>query len=639
MEVFYSLVTTCEFDILCLTETWLTESVHNSELFPTLYNVYRCDRDLVATGLTTGGGTLLAVKDVHKVTSINTNFIKLSFPYIDIVACKISFLSCYNLIIYVIYIPPTLKLHDFELFFETLETFHRSYINDNVIICGDFNVPGFTSRNIDGKSQIVRNFGAFLNISNYNNITNMNDRLLDLILSEIPLTVTKDDSPLVNIDKHHPPLNFTFEVLAKKLEHTNYNSREIRYNFRCANYLKLYDQILCTNWTFMKNILDVNIACDSLYSVLNEKFASAVPIQRNHSKKYPPWFTSEIIANIKDKDKARSNFKKYHIQIYQKKFQFLRRQVKNQIKISYFAYVQKIEDTVKQDPSKFWSFVNMKKRQSRIPNNMTYRNETLNNYHSIVNGFANFFGSVYLKSNAQNLNITVDNFNLLQRNIAINEITEDDIIMASKKLKNKMTSGVDNCPSFLVKDCINVLATPLCYIFNLILTTETYPEIWKKTKICPILKSGDNNIIENYRPISILCNFGKLFEIIIYNKVYPNLYNLISSHQHGFMSQRSTVTNLMCLTQFMSEVLDTNGQVDIIYTDIQKAFDQIDHFLLLAKLDSFGISDSLIRLLRSYLTKRKQFVEYAGFKSDIYIYLLRGFLKVLTWAHYYFCCL
>ncbi|KAK9886313.1 hypothetical protein WA026_015824 [Henosepilachna vigintioctopunctata] len=183
------------------------------------------------------------------------------------------------------------------------------------------------------------------------------------------------------------------------------------------------------------------------------------------------------------------------------------------------------------------------------------------------------------------------------------------IIRASKKLKNKFTSGVDHIPSFLVKDCIHSFAKPLSLIFNIILRNILIPKIWKVTKICPVLKSGDAALITNYRPIAILCNFAKIFEIILYDSIYRSVRTLVSPHQHGFMKNRSTVTNLACITHSLSETLNDRGQIDVIYTDIQKAFDQIDHRILLSKLKAIGFSSQLLNLMQSYFSDRFQYVK------------------------------
>ena len=108
---------------------------------------------------------------------------------------------------------------------------------------------------------------------------------------------------------------------------------------------------------------------------------------------------------------------------------------------------------------------------------------------------------------------------------------------------------------------------------------------------------------------------------MLYQLISPSVKPLISVHQHGFMEQRSTITNLAWLSQFTSNVIDNKGRVDVIYINFQKAFDQVDHYILLGKLKQFSFSESLFLLFKSYLLQRQQCVRYKNFFSEMYIYL------------------
>lgn len=102
---------------------------------------------------------------------------------------------------------------------------------------------------------------------------------------------------------------------------------------------------------------------------------------------------------------------------------------------------------------------------------------------------------------------------------------------------------------------------------------------------------------------------------MLYNRILTSLQSFTSPFQHGFVRKRSTVTNLVAFTQFVSEVLDRNGQVDVNYTDFAKAFDRVQHDVLLHKLSNYGLDEGAIRLLDSYLSKRDHFVSYNGYSS------------------------
>jgi hypothetical protein len=93
-----------------------------------------------------------------------------------------------------------------------------------------------------------------------------------------------------------------------------------------------------------------------------------------------------------------------------------------------------------------------------------------------------------------------------------------------------------------------------------------FPAKWKESRLCPIFKNGDKSDITNYRPIAIINNFAKIFEFILFERIYHHISSNISVNQHGFMARRSTVTNLVSTTQFLCESLDAHGQVDVIYS-------------------------------------------------------------------------
>jgi hypothetical protein len=112
----------------------------------------------------------------------------------------------------------------------------------------------------------------------------------------------------------------------------------------------------------------------------------------------------------------------------------------------------------------------------------------------------------------------------------------------------------------------------------------TFPTLWKTARLVPVYKSGNRSNVENYRPISILPTLSKLFERLVHNAIYPSLHNTIIPQQHGFVKRRSTTTNMMIYTSYLFEGIDNNKQIDSVYTDFRKAFDRVDHRILLEKI-------------------------------------------------------
>lgn len=156
---------------------------------------------------------------------------------------------------------------------------------------------------------------------------------------------------------------------------------------------------------------------------------------------------------------------------------------------------------------------------------------------------------------------------------------------------------------------------PLCIIFNISINTKCYPNEWKKSFITPIYKNGDKESINNYSPISIICGASKIFEKILLKYIQNETDHLIVNQQHGFISKKSTVSNLAEFSEFVTNNMNRGGQVDTIYTDFAKAFDSVNYSILIEKLKRLNISNCMLSLLKSFLANRKQIVCMNGLKS------------------------
>ncbi|KAH0808663.1 hypothetical protein GEV33_014128 [Tenebrio molitor] len=231
------------------------------------------------------------------------------------------------------------------------------------------------------------------------------------------------------------------------------------------------------------------------------------------------------------------------------------------------------------------------------------------------NSYGLTFADHFSKSFTRDAASTLPSASLPYDNLTLRRVSDDDVLKAIKCLKPNMTSGPDEIPSLVIRNCAAVFADPLCFLFNLILNTSCYPMRWKTSTVRPIHKKDDRSEITNYRPIALISNFAKVFEYVLYNSSLHYVSHKLSPNQHGFTKCRSTETNLASISQYLSDALDNHSQVDVVYTDLSKAFDRIDHGLLLIKLESFGFSDNLVELIRSYLSDRFMYVGVNGYAS------------------------
>ena len=176
----------------------------------------------------------------------------------------------------------------------------------------------------------------------------------------------------------------------------------------------------------------------------------------------------------------------------------------------------------------------------------------------------------------------------------------------------------DSIPLRVLSECAVELAPSLNALYNLSLSTGSFPSEWKHAHITPIFKNCSKNMVNNYRPISLFNSVSKILERLVFDKVYPIVNPLISPNQHGFMRKRkrSIQSQLISNYDIIGNDLDKGVQNDIIFLDFSKAFDKVPHNLLLHKLKTFGFNNKLLNWFTNYLSERSQTVIVEGKQSE-----------------------
>lgn len=389
------------------------------------------------------------------------------------------------------------------------------------------------------------------------------------------------------------------------------------YNFKKANFLGLYETLATCDWSFLDHCSEVNLACSEMYKLIYSIFDKYVPLYVPRRLDHPVWYTRELVANLNRKKKAYSRFKRFGNDVDRIEYRRLRSLVKLQLVRDYENYIRALEVDISSNPTHFWSYVDARRGATRVPGRMTDHNDQpLESPNEIVDAFAGYFSSVFARdfggAAACIRQRLPPNFDICS--ISVSSV--EDTIM---RLKGKFTAGMDGIPAFIVRDCRASLAQALSRLFNLSLATSTFPDAWKEAKVTPVHKDGDRSRIVNYRPISVISNFAKVFEMSVYCSLFPVVKYFISPYQHGFYPGRSTGSSLICFSQYLNHSIDRGGQVDAMYADFSKAFDQLSHNILISKLAAYGFSDSLLRFVRSYLNGRKYTVYYRGCVSAPYL--------------------
>ena len=196
----------------------------------------------------------------------------------------------------------------------------------------------------------------------------------------------------------------------------------------------------------------------------------------------------------------------------------------------------------------------------------------------------------------------------MNKTIFLNPTNQAEIIKIVKSFKSKKSSGYDGISMKLLKQIIYCIAPPLEYIFNLSLSNGICPNVFKIAKVIPIHKKDDQKNVTNYRPISLLPSISKVLEKIMYKRLNSFLLvnNILNSSQFGFRKNFSTELAIIQLLDKIIDSLSRKEHIIAIFMDLSKAFDTIDHNILLYKLKNYGIRGIALSWFKSYLSDRQQ---------------------------------
>ena len=198
-------------------------------------------------------------------------------------------------------------------------------------------------------------------------------------------------------------------------------------------------------------------------------------------------------------------------------------------------------------------------------------------------------------------------------------ITADDILIEIKRLKHNKSPGHDLIGSKVIQLCPDIFATNLSKIYNWGIENGKYPDELKIARVIALYKKGVKYDPNNYRPISLLSHFDKILEKIICRRLVSFLERnkILYCYQYGFRKLYSTALALIEMTDFIKRLLDEKNYVISIFIDLKKAFDTVDHEILLYKLECYGIQGLANDFFRSYLTNRLQYTVIDGVNSDL----------------------
>ena len=196
-------------------------------------------------------------------------------------------------------------------------------------------------------------------------------------------------------------------------------------------------------------------------------------------------------------------------------------------------------------------------------------------------------------------------------------VDETYVLNAIKQLKNGKAPGPDKISTKLIKDAADFIWKPLTMVFNSSLKYGVFPDIWKLARVTPIFKTGSKKDANNYRPISVISVFSRMLEKIVHDQLIEYLVTnkLLTRNQSAFRKLYSTVTSLINGTDYWYDNMDKKQLNLAIFLDLKKAFDTVDHRILIKKLGAYGIRGISGAWFSTFLSNRKQFCSVNGQKS------------------------
>ena len=281
------------------------------------------------------------------------------------------------------------------------------------------------------------------------------------------------------------------------------------------------------------------------------------------------------------------------------------------------------------DSSSKWKIINDILKRGKVSQSAVFRQHgvPVHNPHDIANCFNTYFSNIgaeqAMKIKGCNTNFYDSLPDSSVNSIFFNPTDAVEVTRIVASLNNSHSTGHDEINTYLLKKIIGGIIIPLVYIFNLSLSSGIFPSIMKISKVIPVYKKDDAILFSNYRPISILSCFSKILERLVYDRLYTFLTdnNLINDAQYGFRKFHSTEFAIVKLYDRVSSALAKHEHVIGVFMDLSKAFDTLDHSILLHKLYHYGIRGVSLNWFRSYLSCRKINIQYLTMQNQLCLLL------------------
>lgn len=535
-------------------------------------------------------------------------------------------------VIGIIYRKPNTDITEFQ---ESLtDTLSNLKIDKHhCVLMGDFNVD------LSSRSDVVDEFLASLQclgleqlISSPTRKTKYSQTLIDHIYTNFHAGSSYAGVILTDLSDHFPVC-----ALFTNINYEDIQGPKVRFrNYKGYQKDKFNDDIASLPWNEIYSCKDVNSAYDKFIHLLGKVCDTHAPFVERSSRpgKSKPWITSSIKKSIRRKHKLYSKVlsSNYDAKVYDK-YKKYRNTLTSTLRNARKMYYGQLFKSYDGNSSKTWKTVNELLGKQNKTKGLVEKLHVISDAgvqecskpDEIVEIFNRFFVSIgpQLAGKIDMSQVTHTFGEYLSEPyessfywVPISSVEVENVL---QNCDTKKSHGHDNLPVKLLVDGACHISQPLAYIFNLSLQSGLFPNSMKIAKVSPVYKKGSKFDPGNYRPISVLPILSKVFEKLVNSRLmkYLNRNDLLFKHQYGFREKHSTKLSLINLANHLIKYQD-KGQVTVgVFIDFAKAFDTINHDILLHKLKNYGIRGIQLDWFRDYLCNRLQFVHHNGSSSSL----------------------
>ena len=601
-----------DFDILAFSETWLSPAVSSDDVLLDSFHVPERKDRLNDNH----GGVILYVKNKY----FYRRRTDLEIGGVESIWIEIHH-SSNPLLFGLFYRPPNTNSTQHSSIVDSIHLAIDSGIQ-NIIFTGDFNLNIYNTLSNRKVNNICRNLSLTQHISDPTHYTESSQSTIDLIFSNNPdilLQVGVCDPVLDQDVRFHCPV---YGIL-KSNKKRDHSFTRLIWSFDKGDYTLLRNKAREVDWSTTKSDNIDTYASNTTETILSLA-RSAIPSKSVIIRPSdPPWFSSGLRSLIRQRKRAYRKAKRSDTPSDWASFRKLRNKVVDNIRLSKHKHLSSLVEKLNSDSKKLKSWWSCLKpfikpnhtSKSTIPP-LQFQGSIVSDDEAKAKLLNDFFvsQSVLDENDSEPLPELPSLSYLPLENICITPLEVKDALKALPLGKAPGPDGINNRILF---ELHSELAHPLCDLFNKSLSSSSFPDVWKKANVHPLFKSGDNSVLKNYRPISLLNSLGKVLERVIFKHIFNFLRSnaILTPLQSGFVPGDSTVNQLVYLLDTISASVDSGKEVRAVFCDVSKAFDRVWHRGLLHKMESIGIKGSVLGWFSSYLTRRRQRVVLPGVAS------------------------